>query len=284
MSTAIEQSVSEVDNNLRVNEDVSGCPAIDRLIEASRTYDDGTSKAVDNLEWISYSNFSDIKPIQDCTKPNVYHAVCNQPYGKFMVMLLLIGTRDECTHEFINKFAMIYALPTHEHMNPPNIKQYQLYCFWLSMRNPIMIRGFTINEDNCYMVTDKDFYLHFSSYGFCSACERLRCSPMWCICGHKEMAYGWTSNCKKLDEFIKKSQTLTKTANDACLQYSPFTWLGQSTPDEFIYIDKDDPRQYSYARFKNLSLSSYVDLSPLETSDLEDDSFYDKVSSLFNGL
>ena len=74
----------------------------------------------------------------------------------------------------------------------------------------------------------------------------------------------------------------TKTANDAYLQYKPFAGLDQMSPDEFIYFAKDDPRQYSYARFKNLSLGSYMDLIPLETSDLEDDLFYDKVSNLFN--
>ena len=149
MSAVIKLLVSEVDNNLGVNEDVSGCPAIDQLIEASRTYDDGKSKLTDNLEWISYSKISDIKPIQDCTEPNVYHAVYNQP--PVVVMLLLIGTRGECTHEFINKFAMIYSLPTQKHMNPPNANQFQRYGPTLAVRNTVMIRGFTMNEDNCYM-------------------------------------------------------------------------------------------------------------------------------------
>ena len=55
---------------------------------------------------------------------------------------------------------------------------------------------------------------------------------MWCICGHKELACGWTSNCKKLDKFIRKSQMLSKTANDAYLQC-------QTSPDEYIhYLDK----------------------------------------------
>ena len=57
---------------------------------------------------------------------------------------------------------------------------------------------------------------------FCSACGILRCSPVWCICGHKQLCDGWTSNNKQLDEFIKKSQLQTNSANDAYLEWVPF--------------------------------------------------------------
>ena len=45
---------------------------------------------------------------------------------------------------------------------------------------------------------------------------------MWCICGHKELSNGWTSNNKQLDDFIKKSQLQTNSANHAYLEWIPF--------------------------------------------------------------
>src|SRR6188508_3381716 len=66
------------------------------------------------------------------------------------------------------------------------------------------------------------FYDCYSRYGFCTACGIRRCSPVWCICGHKELSDGWTSNNKQLDEFIKKSQLQTNSANDTYLEWIPF--------------------------------------------------------------
>ena len=42
------------------------------------------------------------------------------------------------------------------------------------------------------------------------------------ICGHKQLSNGWTSNNKRLDEFIKKSQLQTTSANDVYLEWIPF--------------------------------------------------------------
>ena len=72
------------------------------------------------------------------------------------------------------------------------------------------------------MVARRHFYHYYSRYRFCSACGILRCSPVWCICGHKELSNGWTSNNKRLDEFIKKSQIQTNSANDAYLEWILF--------------------------------------------------------------
>ena len=72
------------------------------------------------------------------------------------------------------------------------------------------------------MVADTDFYHCYSRYGFCSKCGILRCSPVWCICGYKELSDDWTSNNKQLDEFIKKSQLQTNSANEAYLEWIPF--------------------------------------------------------------
>src|SRR6188508_3381721 len=71
------------------------------------------------------------------------------------------------------------------------------------------------------------FYDCYSRYGFCAACGILRCSPVWCICGHKELSDGWTSDNKQLDEFIKKSQSQTTSANQAYLEWIPFGCLSR---------------------------------------------------------
>src|SRR5437870_13460264 len=72
------------------------------------------------------------------------------------------------------------------------------------------------------MIAESEFYDCYSRYGFCSACGILRCSPVWCVCGHKQLSDGWTSNNKQLDEFIKKSQLQTNSPNDAYLEWIPF--------------------------------------------------------------
>src|SRR5439155_24022503 len=60
------------------------------------------------------------------------------------------------------------------------------------------------------------------------ACGLLRCSPVWCICGHKRLCDGWTSNNKQLDEFIKNSQLQTNSPNDAYLEWIPFDCIYDS--------------------------------------------------------
>src|SRR5438270_13849680 len=72
------------------------------------------------------------------------------------------------------------------------------------------------------MVADRCFYDCYSRYGFCSTCGILRCSSVWCICGHKQLSDGWTSNNKQLDDFIKKSQLQTNSPNHAYLEWIPF--------------------------------------------------------------
>src|SRR5438105_3361816 len=76
------------------------------------------------------------------------------------------------------------------------------------------------------MVARRHFYHYYSRYRFCSACGILRCSPVWCICGHKQLSDGWTSNNKQLDEFIKKSQLQTNSPNHAYLEWIPFDCIG----------------------------------------------------------
>src|SRR5436853_554751 len=54
-----------------------------------------------------------------------------------IVVMLLLGTRDECNQEFIHKFARKYSLPTHEYNNPPNINQFRRYSIWLTYRKKL---------------------------------------------------------------------------------------------------------------------------------------------------
>src|SRR6185503_10870494 len=84
------------------------------------------------------------------------------------------------------------------------------------------------------------------------------CSPVWCICGHKQLSDGWTSNNKQLDEFIKKSQLQTSSANDPYLEWIPFDRI----------FDRRDGSGYLYG----LPTRADVKLIPLEITD--DDSCY----------
>ena len=114
------------------------------------------------------------------------------------------------------------------------------------------------------MVADRRFSHYYSRYGFCTACGILRCSPVWCICGHKEVSNGWTSNNKKLDEFIKKTQLKTNSANEAYLEWIPFDCINDKS-GRFGYL-------------KGLPVCAHVNLIPLEITDETDDSYYAEVT------
>src|SRR5438128_8645767 len=117
------------------------------------------------------------------------------------------------------------------------MNQFRRYLTWIEGRNK-PIEGFTKdNEDNYYMVVNEHFHQYYSRYGFCSACGILRCSPVWCICGHKELSEGWTSNNKKLDEFIRKSQSQTKSPNEAYLEWIPFDHMSHRFDDMYYLYD-----------------------------------------------
>ena len=129
--------MSLVDNN----------PAIDGLIQASLESDNK------NLKWIPHSQITDIEPTQI---NNVYCAIYDDDDK---VMLLLLGSSEECTPTLVSEFARIYSLPTHKHNND-NIN-FRRYSTWLENRNKL-IKGFTKYEDNYYMVTHSLFYHCYS--------------------------------------------------------------------------------------------------------------------------
>ena len=90
---------------------------------------------------------------------------------------------------------------------------------------------------------------------------------MWCICGHKQISDGWTSNNKQLDEFIKKTQSQTTSANHAYLEWIPYDCIDDRC--DGIYLDGLPTP--SYAR---------VDLIPLSITDSTHDYNYAEVKYL----
>ena len=228
-------------------------PAIDNLVESSLE-----SKNEDlRLKWISCSDITDIEPTPTDA---IYYA--SRKHELKGTMHLLLGSSEECTPALVSEFARIYSLPTHKYNN--DISQYRRYSEWLKERNKLII-GFTKYDGNYYMVADKPFYHCYSRYGFCTACGILRCSPVWCICGHKQLSDGWTSNNKQLDEFIKKSQLQTNSANDAYLEWIPFDCIN--------YDDDGD-------EYLDGLPTHYIKLIPLEITDETHDLYYAEVNYL----
>ena len=88
---------------------------------------------------------------------------------------------------------------------------------------------------------------------------------LWCICGHKELSDKWTSNNKQLDEFIKKSQLQTNSANHAYLEWIPYNCIHKGTYD--LYLD-------------GLPTDAYIKLIPLEITDETHDLYYAEVNYL----
>ena len=127
-------------------------PAIDNLVQSSLK-----SEYESRLEWISYEKIADIKPTRIST---VHYA------SRYSVKIILVflGSSEECTPTLVNEFARIYSLPAHKYNNDNNFRRYSK---WLESRNKLII-GFTKSNDKYYMVADKRFYHCYSRYGFCS--------------------------------------------------------------------------------------------------------------------
>src|SRR6185312_15671905 len=104
---------------------------------------------------------------------------------------------------------------------------------WLKPRNRSIVKFTVLNSTASIIWLSSE-----SSYIFtiCSAWGILRCSPVWCICGHEQLSDGWTSNNKQLDEFIKKSQLQTNSANHAYLEWIPFDCIDDKGCG-FFYLD-----------------------------------------------
>src|SRR5438128_8443224 len=135
-----------------------------------------------------------------------------------------------------------------------------------------MINGFTSDDNSYYLITKRHFHHCYTLYGFCSACSILRCSPVWCICGHKELSKGWTSNNESLDKFIRESQKLTKSPNEAYLEWIPFDNLSIA----IIGIGRNCDRGYLH---NGLPTNEMVNFKPFSIRD-RTDNLYQKVNYL----
>ena len=139
------------------------------------------------VEWIPYSEITDIKPSPTDAIHNAMRkeTLNDGTVDETLVILLYLGNSEACTSTFVSEFARIYSLPTHKYIIADG--QFRRHSRWVYYRN-YHIKGFTNDDDNYYMVAWSAFYHCYSRYGFCTACGILRCSPVWCICGHTASA------------------------------------------------------------------------------------------------
>ena len=219
----------------------SGCSAIDSLIKQTAVH----------IRWIDITDFTAIRSSPETINGQTVIKVAN---GGLTSMLLLLGSAEKCTTEYISELARVHLILTRRNYTWKTIiSHFRRFSIFLNFD----IEGFTKYYGNYYLVADQRTYDFYCLYGFCPACGLLRCSPVWCICGHKEVFDGWTSKNRKLDEFIKKSQLQTNSANDAYLEWIPF---------DFIEYDMS---------ISSPAILSNVKLIPLEITDETD---YDKVN------
>src|SRR6185436_14574368 len=109
------------------------CTPIDNLIQSSLS-----PKSEHKLEWIPCSQIINIEPTQ---MDNVYYAIRKQTGDNDeTIMLLCLGSSEECTPERVSEFAKIYSLPTHKYND--NVNRFRRYSKWFKKRNGMII-GFT---------------------------------------------------------------------------------------------------------------------------------------------
>src|SRR4051794_32088030 len=99
--------------------------AIDNLVQSSL----GSENEDLRLKWIPYEGITNVKPTQI---DNVYHAI----HGGDRIMLLCLGSSEECTPTLVSEFARIYSLPTHKYRN--DVSQFRRYSIWLKHRNRLI--------------------------------------------------------------------------------------------------------------------------------------------------
>ena len=84
-------------------------------------------------------------------------------------------------------------------------------------------------------------------------------------CSHKRLSDGWTSNSKRLDEFIKKSQLQTNSPNHAYLEWIPYDCID----------DWGNNKGYLYGL-----PTYYIKFITLEITDETHDLYYAEVNHL----
>jgi hypothetical protein len=233
------------------------------------------------IESIPYSKFKEIKRVERLTDHVIYYA----GYENKFVVLIPLGTKDKTLEELIEVLSKIYSFPSDTLLDLNDRSQDGKLGPLLDSRHQL-IKGFTKNENEYFLVADRCFYHHYTLCDFCSVCGRLRCSPVWCICGHKELSNNWTSGNKKLDEFIRESQQRTETANDSFLEWLPYDWVFRykfvdhdifSFPTTNPPLNQSNDQQTTTALF-NVYGRFDAEVSSLDISDNTPDSFYETVS------
>src|SRR5437763_16682226 len=103
--------------------EVANNSAINNLVQAS------LESERYKLEWIPCSQITHIEPTRI---DNVYYATYKEtrcyPYRveETMILLLLLGSSEECTPTLVSEFARIYSLPTHNYNND-GVNQFKRY-------------------------------------------------------------------------------------------------------------------------------------------------------------
>src|SRR5438128_4715642 len=187
-----------------------------------------------HVYWIPSSEFRQIKLIENCANYENYSAQWydfQYSYTHYVhrtkkmcsVVLIPIGTPEEMTQEFEENFIKTYTLSTRVSRKGAlqNLRYLNKYYQLIDKRHQ-MIRGFTERGGKNYMVANWIFHYYYLLYGFCSKCGQLRCTPVWCTCGQKQLSYGWTSNNKQLDEFIRETQKKSEFIFEPFLEWIPY--------------------------------------------------------------
>src|SRR6185312_5074299 len=101
-----------IHSNMSLASEFVDNPTINNLVETSLESEDKDLR----LKWIPYEEITDVEPTQI---DNVYYA---NYYGDFdyYIILIFLGSDEECTPTLVSEFARIYSLPTHKYNNDNN--------------------------------------------------------------------------------------------------------------------------------------------------------------------
>src|SRR5438132_2974475 len=102
--------------------------AIDNLVQSD--LESKSDKEYLRIKWIPYEDITNVKSTQI---DNIYYASRKRTYSDIKVMLLLLGSSEECTPVLVSEFSRIYSLPTHEYNSVDN--NFRRYPKWLKYRN-----------------------------------------------------------------------------------------------------------------------------------------------------
>jgi len=186
-----------------------------------------------NVTWIPGSDFRQIEPIESCAKYEIYSATWynrRYAYARYIfrttddakrVVLIPLGATEKITQEFNESFIRTYSFDITWRKALQSLRHLNKYYQFIDKRHR-MICGFTEMRGRTYLVANWIFHYYYLLYGFCSECGLLRCTPVWCICGHKQLSNDWTSSNAQLDRFIRKTQERSEFIFEPFLEWIPY--------------------------------------------------------------